>query len=106
MGVALGYHRRPELTKQSFVNDAQGQALYRTGDLVRLEAGGLHYLGRRDQQVKLRGFRVELAEVEAAPRSRFLGRVLVPRCWSVTLPCGRAPVRSGKGAQWSLRRRL
>ena len=67
VGVALGYHRRPELTQQSFFEDPQGQ-VYRTGDLVRLEAGGLHYLGRRDQQVKLRGFRIELQEVEAVPR--------------------------------------
>lgn len=75
-GVARGYHRRPELTAQRFVDVAQtgiaataGPAvgrLYRTGDVVRyLEDGNLVYLGRIDNQVKVRGFRVELGEVES-----------------------------------------
>lgn len=69
-GVALGYLGRPDLTAASFVAasaDAGGGRLYKTGDLVRYGASGdLEYLGRRDAQVKVRGYRVELAEVEAA----------------------------------------
>lgn len=69
-GVALGYHRRPELTAERFVLDrfaAQpGVRVYRTGDLARWdEEGCLHHLGRLDYQVKIRGFRIELGEIEA-----------------------------------------
>lgn len=69
-GVAKGYHNRPDLTRASFVRDAFGPAkssrLYRTGDLVRhLPSGYLEFLGRIDQQVKIRGMRIELAEVES-----------------------------------------
>ncbi|GAA3194176.1 amino acid adenylation domain-containing protein [Actinocorallia longicatena] len=68
--LARGYLGRPELTAEKFVPDpfaAEGDRLYRTGDLGRFLPGGeLEFLGRRDHQVKLRGFRVELGEVEAA----------------------------------------
>ncbi|WP_439659618.1 non-ribosomal peptide synthetase [Lentzea sp. HUAS TT2] len=65
-GVALGYLGRPELTAQRFVV-AAGEQVYRTGDLVRrLPDGALEVVGRRDRQVKLRGFRIELEEVEQA----------------------------------------
>jgi len=69
-GVALGYHRRPELTAERFVPDRFGPRpqgrLYRTGDLARWDGEGrLHHLGRLDHQVKVRGFRIELGEIEA-----------------------------------------
>ncbi|MER6946231.1 amino acid adenylation domain-containing protein [Nonomuraea sp. NPDC000554] len=68
-GVALGYHGRPELTERAFVPHPfqPGDVLYRTGDRVRrLPDGSLDFLGRTDHQVKVRGFRVEPGEVEAA----------------------------------------
>ena len=67
--VALGYWRRPELTATAFLPDPDGgvRRIYRTGDLGRLRPdGSLEFLGRRDDQVKVRGFRIEPAEVEAA----------------------------------------
>jgi len=67
-GVASGYWKRPELTEEKFVPNPFGDGrLYRTGDLVRwLPTGELEYLRRADHQVKVRGFRVELGEAEAA----------------------------------------
>ncbi|MDB5969250.1 MAG: glutamate-semialdehyde -aminomutase [Hydrocarboniphaga sp.] len=65
--VALGYVNQPELTAQRFVQHARFGRLYRSGDFVCERAdGGLEYRGRRDQQVKLRGVRVELGEIESA----------------------------------------
>jgi amino acid adenylation domain-containing protein len=67
-GVALGYHGRPELTAERFVDNAfrAGRA-YRTGDVVRLRGRGeLQYLRRNDHQVKVRGYRIELGEIETA----------------------------------------
>jgi amino acid adenylation domain-containing protein len=65
-GVALGYRNLPELTETKFVPNPFGEGrLYRTGDHVRQRADGqLEFLGRMDDQVKIRAFRVELGEVE------------------------------------------
>lgn len=84
VGLSPGYLHRPELTAEKFVLNPFGHAsngtplpphealhkrLYRSGDLVRMNArGNLEFLGRIDAQVKLRGFRIELAEIEAAMR--------------------------------------
>lgn len=68
-GVGRGYLNRPDLTAEKFVPHLfkAGERLYRTGDWARLsENGQLEFAGRHDQQIKLRGFRVELGEVEAA----------------------------------------
>ena len=66
-GVAIGYHDRPQLTAQRFVDHLQHGRYYRTGDLGRLRAdGSLECLGRDDRQVKVRGHRIELGEIDAA----------------------------------------
>lgn len=70
-GVSLGYLGRPELTAEKFLANPWATSLdharlYRTGDLARIdEDGRVHCLGRTDDQIKIRGFRVELGEIEA-----------------------------------------
>jgi amino acid adenylation domain-containing protein len=80
-GVSPGYVGRPELTAERFVPDIwssssesshldKGQTLFRTGDLVRIVNGNqLEFFGRLDHQVKLRGFRIELEEIECVLRA-------------------------------------
>lgn len=86
-GLARGYWNAPDLTAQRFVPDPfsnrPGDRLYRTGDLVRrLPDGSVEFLGRGDDQVKVRGYRVELGEIEAA----LLGGPRVEQVAVVALP--------------------
>ncbi len=77
--IALGYLARPELTAERFIDNpfVPDERLYRTGDLVRWRADGeLEHLGRLDRQVKVRGFRVEIGEIESA----LLASELVAEC--------------------------
>jgi len=83
-GLAVGYLRRPDLTAERFIPDplgpVPGARLYRTGDLARFWSDGrLEYLGRQDHQIKLRGFRIELEEIEAVLGRHPLLRQVVVR---------------------------
>ena len=114
IGVAPGYLNRPELSAERFIPDlfggVPGAQLYKTGDLGRhLPDGSIEYLGRNDFQVKLRGFRVELGEIEARLREhpRVQECVVVardagpgdPRLVAYVVPRpGTAPAGSAEGA--------
>lgn len=68
IGVARGYLNRPELTAKRFIPNPFDKStyLYKTGDLVRyLPNGNLEFLGRQDEQVKIRSYRIELGEIES-----------------------------------------
>jgi amino acid adenylation domain-containing protein len=74
-GLTVGYHGRPDLTRERYVEVELPllgrRRAYRTGDLVRLRAdGNLDFIGRRDFQVKINGYRIELEEVESTIRSQ------------------------------------
>ena len=69
--VTRGYRHRPDLTKETFIDDPfraeSGARLYRTGDLARYRKNGeIAYLGRADEQIKILGYRIEPSEIEAA----------------------------------------
>jgi amino acid adenylation domain-containing protein len=72
-GVARGYLKRPELTAQRFIADPfrAGARLHKTGDLARyLQSGDIEFLGRTDNQIKIRGFRIDLGEIESTLEER------------------------------------
>ncbi|MFE9611848.1 amino acid adenylation domain-containing protein [Streptomyces sp. NPDC006012] len=97
-GVTRGYVGRPDLTAERFVDAPDGGRWYRTGDLVRLREGGaVEFLGRTDDQVKVRGYRVEPGEVTSALRAlpEVADAVVLPEgdgdqrrlaCWVVPAP--------------------
>ena len=77
VGVFAGYLGREDLTSSALI-ELNGRVFYRTGDIVRLDSHGfLHYLGRRDHQIKLRGQRIELGEIE---RCLFEGSSHISAC--------------------------
>jgi non-ribosomal peptide synthetase component F len=86
IGLARGYLNRPDLTAAGFIpnpfSTMQGARLYRTGDLAcYLPDGRVEFLGRIDQQVKLRGFRIEPGEIEAVLREhQSVREVVVNAC--------------------------
>jgi amino acid adenylation domain-containing protein len=109
--LASGYHKRPELTAAQFVRNpfASGR-MYRTGDLAEWTSDGvLVHLGRADQQIKLRGMRIEIGEIEAALR-----RLQTVRDAAVLLKRGQAGLeqlvafvqRSRQAVDWDPRAEL
>lgn len=67
VGVAIGYLNRPDLTEAKFIVNERGDRMYKTGDLARLtDEGEIEYLGRADAEVKVRGHRVDLGEIETS----------------------------------------
>ncbi|MBB5857486.1 non-ribosomal peptide synthetase [Amycolatopsis umgeniensis] len=92
IGTALGYHSRPDQTARAFVPDpfaADGTDMYRTGDLASFSPSGvLRVHGRTDDQVKVRGVRTELAEIE----NTLAGFPGVAGCGAVVLDGGGGPV--------------
>lgn len=69
-GLARGYWRQPELTAEKFIHHPQHGRLYRTGDLAHQDAAGTFFChGRIDSQVKVRGYRIELDEIDAQLRA-------------------------------------
>jgi D-alanine--poly(phosphoribitol) ligase subunit 1 len=96
-GLALGYLGADEGSAERFVDrviDGARVRVYRTGDRGRLDAGGvLHFMGRTDRQVKVRGYRIELAEIESVA-GRLSG---VGQCVAVPVPApGGAPDSHGR----------
>jgi len=70
IGLARGYHNKPELSAENFIPNpfasVHGSRMYRSGDLVKyMQSGEIEFIGRVDNQIKLRGFRIELGEIES-----------------------------------------
>lgn len=67
-GLSYGYFNRPNLTDEKFIDNAYGEGkIYKTGDIARfMQDGNIDFIGRKDSQIKLRGFRIELEEIRKA----------------------------------------
>ncbi len=90
-GVARGYHNRPDLTAERFVDRPGMGRVYATGDVVRIHpAGYVEFAGRADNQVKIRGHRIELGEIETVHRPSSRRRSVGCRR---SHGCGRHPAR-------------
>ncbi len=105
-GVAQGYINQPERTAERFItnpfSDTQPARLYRTGDLVRyLPDGTVEFMGRVDNQIKIRGFRVELEEIETVLANHSGVRQAVVVAHNADLDESAAPATSGTGARLS-----
>ena len=101
-GVTRGYRNRPDLTRERFVT-RNGARMYRTGDSARYRPDGvIEFLGRRDHQVKVRGFRIELEEVEGAiaahPRVAAAAARAAPDASGETALTGYIVARGGFGS--------
>ena len=80
--LARGYLNRPDLTRERFIESPFNPAsrLYRTGDLCKWNVdGSIQYVGRADDQIKLRGFRIELEEIESRWRNSLRSDSASPR---------------------------
>jgi yersiniabactin nonribosomal peptide synthetase len=97
-GVAAGYRGNTEATARQFI-EVGGERWYRTGDVGRYRPDGrLEFLGRRDQQVKIRGHRIELGEIEAALESHpTVARAVAATIGEVARRIGAALVPAGAG---------
>lgn len=85
LGLAAGYLDRPELTAERFVRMASGERVYRTGDRAVLHPDGrLRHLGRDDGQVQIRGYRVELGEIEAVLSRAPDAETVIVQDWRVS----------------------
>ena len=111
-GLARGYLHEPSLTAEKFVphcySQVAGERLYRTGDLGRYrDDGNIEYLGRADQQVKVRGFRIEPGEIEALLREDAAVRDVVVLALEQQLVAYVVGVRSEQNRLWQfLKNRL
>ncbi|MEG2151584.1 MAG: AMP-binding protein, partial [Bacteroidaceae bacterium] len=80
--VMNGYWNLPEKTKECLIKGQDGKVYYKTGDICRIDAeGDIIYCGRKDSQIKLQGFRIELSEIEYVAKKFFDGK-----CRSVVIP--------------------
>ena len=81
--VMGGYWNAPEKNGECLVETANGKVYYKTGDLCRMDADGdIIYCGRKDSQIKIQGFRIELSEIEHVAKNFFNGEcrvVVIPK---------------------------